>query len=43
MSAKPSTVSPFPSTTVVERFGVHMSASRAQFVLTTLGTTTSSG
>ena len=43
MSAKPSTVSPSPFTTVALRFGVHMVASRAQFVLTTLGTTTSSG
>ena len=43
MSAKPSIVSPLPWITVAGRFGVQRPASRAQFVLTTLGTTTSSG
>ena len=43
MSANPSMVSPSPWTTVAVRRGVHSSASCAQFALTTLGTTTSSG
>ena len=43
MSAKPSTVSPSPCTTVAVRCGVQRAASRAQLVLTTFGTTTSSG
>ena len=43
MSAKPSTVSPSPCTTVAGRRGTQRAASRAQLVLTTLGTTTSSG
>jgi hypothetical protein len=43
MSAKPSIVSPLPWITVGLRCGVQMPASRAQLVLTTLGTTTSSG
>jgi hypothetical protein len=43
MSLKPSTVWPSPWTTVAERLGVQRPASRAQFVFTTFGTTTSSG
>ena len=43
MSAKPSMVSPSPWMTVALRRGVHSSASCAQFVLTTFGTTTSRG
>ncbi len=43
MSAKPSTSSPLPWITVDGRRGVHSSASRAQLILTTFGTTTSKG
>jgi hypothetical protein len=43
MSAKPSIVSPLPWITVADLVGVQSAASRPQLVLTTFGTTTSSG
>jgi hypothetical protein len=43
MSAKPSIESPSPWITVAARRGTHSPASRAQFIFTTFGTTTSSG
>ena len=43
MSANPSIVAPSPWITETVRLGVQSSASRAQLVLTTLGTTASSG
>ncbi len=43
MSANPSRSPPSPWMTVARRFGTQRAASRAQFVFTTFGTTTSSG